>query len=49
MDVVENVPGEIMMVSTDFVMKALELIDLLGFDFVVAMVFNFVDEESCSL
>ena len=34
MDVVENVPGEVMMVSTDFVMKVLELMDLLGFDFV---------------
>ena len=47
-DVVERIvtSGEIMMVSMDFVVKALELIDLLGFYFVVAMVFNSVDEKS---
>ena len=48
--VVENiaVPGEIMMVSMDFVVKPLKLIDLFCFDFVVAMVFNSVDENSGS-
>ena len=47
-DVVEGIvmPGEIMMVSMDFVVKVLELIDLLGFYFVMAMVFNSVDEKS---
>ena len=46
--VVENivVPGEIMMVSMDFVVKPLELIDLFCFDFVVTMVFYSVDEKS---
>ena len=49
-DVAENivVPGEIMMVSMDFVVNTLELIDLLCFDFVVAMVFYSVDEKSGS-
>ena len=45
--VVKNivVPGEIMMVSMDFVVKPLELIDLFCFDFVVMMVFYSVDES----
>ena len=49
-DVVKNivVPGEIMMVSMDFVVKMLELINLFCFDFVVAMVFYSVDEKSGS-
>ena len=49
-DVVENivVPGEIMMVSMDFVAKTLKLIDLFCFDFVVAMVFYSEDEKSGS-
>ena len=49
-DVVKNIvaSGEIMMVSMDFVVKPLELIDLFGFDFVVAMVFDSVDEKSSS-
>ena len=48
--VVKNivVPGEIMMVSMDFVVKLLELIDLFCFDFVVTMVFYSVDEKSGS-
>ena len=48
--VVENivVPGEIMMVSMDFVVKLLELINLFCFDFVVTMVFYSVDEKSGS-
>ena len=33
--------GDIMMVSTDFVMKVLELIDLFSFYFLVAMVLGF--------
>ena len=37
-------PGEIMMVSTDFIEEPLELIDLLISDFVMVMVFNSVDE-----
>ena len=37
-------PGEIMMVSMDFVEEPLELIDLFVPDFVMAMVFNSVDE-----
>ena len=47
-DVVEGIvmPGEIMMVSMGFVVKELELIDLLGFYFVMVMVFNSVDEKS---
>ena len=46
-DVVKNIvmPGEIMMVSMDFVVKMLELIDLFCFDFVVVMVFYSVDEK----
>ena len=49
-DVVENIgaSGEIMMVSMDFVVKPLELINLFGFNFVVAMVFNSMDEKSSS-
>ena len=48
--VVENivVSGEIMMVSMDFVVKLLELIDLFCSDFVVTMVFYSVDEKSGS-
>ena len=48
--VVENLAmsGEIMMVSMDFVVKLLELIDLFGFDFIMAMVFYSVDEGSSS-
>ena len=49
-DVVENLAasGEVMMVSMDFVVKLLKLIDLFGFDFVMAMVFYSVDEDSSS-
>ena len=48
--VVKNivVPGEIMMVSMDFVVKPLKLINLFCFDFVVTMVFYSVDEKSGS-
>ena len=48
--VVENivVPAVIMMVSMDFVVKLLELINLFCFDFVVTMVFYSVDEKSGS-
>ena len=42
------VPGEIMMVSMDFVVKPHELINLFCFDFVVTMVFYSVDEKSGS-
>ena len=47
-DIVKGIvmPGEIMVVSMDFVVKALELINLLGFYFVMVMVFNSVDEKS---
>ena len=47
-DVVERIvaSGEIMMETMDFVVKALKLIDLLGFHFLMAMVFNSVDEKS---
>ena len=38
--------GDIMMVSTDFVMKALELIDLFSFYFLVVMVLDSVYEKS---
>ena len=46
-DVVEIivVPGEIMMVSIDFVEQPLELINLLIPDFVMAMVSDFVNEK----
>ena len=49
-NVVENLAtsGEVMMVSMDFVVKLLELIDLYGFDFVMVMVFYSVDEDSSS-
>ena len=39
-------PGDIMMVSTDFVVKAFELIDLFSFNFVVPMVLDSVYEKS---
>ena len=39
-------PGDIMMVSTDFVMKVLELINLFSFNFVVPMVLDSVYEKS---
>ena len=47
-DVVEIivVPGEIMMVSIDFVEQPLELIDLFIPDFVMAMVSDFVNEKT---
>ena len=49
-DVVKNIvmPGEIMMVSMNFVIKKLKLIDLFGFDFIMAMVFYSVVEGSGS-
>ena len=49
-NVVENlaISSEIMMVSMDFVVKPLKLIDLFGFDFVMAMVFYSVNEGSSS-
>ena len=47
-DVVETrvMSGDIMMVSMDFVMKALELIDLFSFYFLMAMVLDSVYEKS---
>ena len=38
--------GDIMMVSMDFLMKALELIDLFSFYFLVVMVLDSVYEKS---
>ena len=38
-------PGEIMMVSIDFVKQSLKLIDLLIPDFVMTMVSDFVNEK----
>ena len=40
---------EIMMVSTDFVVKPFKLIDLFSFNFVMSMFFDFVDERSGSV
>ena len=47
-DVVETsvMSGDIMMVSMDFVMKALELINLFSFYFLVVMVLDSVYEKS---
>ena len=39
-------PGDIMMVSTDFVMKVLKLINLFSFNFVMLMVLDSVYEKS---
>ena len=40
------ISGDIMMVSTDFVMKALELINLFSFYFLMVMVLDSVYEKS---
>ena len=40
------VPGEIMMVSMDFVVKPLGLIDLFCFYFLMSVFLNFVDKSS---